>query len=441
MNRLDYLHFTIKHNCYREKRWIISAFTQCIESEEQKQQVYIGKLIREPFGLFYLDEALQKQPIEAPELKPTDPLFYKYDKVTLTKEALPWLGEDKLESTVGRLLLNLIAVYEPFEGRMTYINDAKIVPSDIEKRFVSKLKDMLPEGTKKEDGFFYVDELIKFQKAVTFLEGMCKIFAQSITRQGALPAPGCEAFRKEVAKRYEGKLHDPNEMVRFQEELNQFDNAYLKENDPGYGKFMSKGKITKARSRSFLTQGGDSDGFSGAVEMVPIVQPLMEGIDFTPEKFVSIANTIRYGSYAKGTETMNGGVVAKALMTALDTWSITDKDCGSKMGAVRKYDALGVRQLVNRFIIGKDGKAVLIENKDQAAEFIGKEVIIRSPQYCREEGTHTCKVCAGVDLARFGSGLVIPAMEVSSGIMSDSLKKMHDTTASSKPMDLQRVIS
>lgn len=441
MNRLDYLYFAVQHKCYREKRWIISVFTQCIESEEQKQQLYIGKIIREPFGVFYLDEALQKQPLEVPELKPTDALFGKYDKVTLTKDKLPWLGVDQVESTVGRLLLNLIAVYEPFEGRMPYVNDAGIVPSDIEKRFITKLKDELPEGATKDlthpfqesHGFLELDEFIHVEER--------GIFAQSVTREGALPAPGTTAFRKEVLKRYEGKLHDPNEMVRFQEELNQFDNKYLKENDPSYGRFMSKGKITKARSRGFLTQGGDSDGFSGSVEMVPITQPLTEGIDFTPEKFTSIANTIRYGSYAKGTETMNGGVVAKALMTALDTWSITDKDCSAKLGAVRKYDAANAKLLVNRYIIGPKGEAILIQNKDQAAEYIGKEVIIRSPQYCREEGTHTCKVCAGVDLARFGSGLVIPAMEVSSGIMSDSLKKMHDTTASSKPMDLQRVIS
>ena len=440
MNRTEYLYFAIQHKCYFEKRWIVSIFTECMETEEQKSHVYIGKIIREPFGVFYLDEHLQRQPLDIGSLKPSEPLYSKKDTLTISSARLPWIGAESIETTVGKLLVNLIAVFEPFEGRLAYVNDSGITPSDIEKKFIGKLQDELPPGESKKPGFYYVDELIKFQMAVTFLEGMSKIFASSITRQGVLPAPGAEAFRKEILKKYEGKLHDPTEMVRFQTELNEFDKNYLKQNDPSYGKFMA-GKVSKARAKAYMTQGGDTNGFSNAVEMTPITQPLIDGIDLTPEKFVAISNTIRYGSFSRGAETVNGGVTAKALMTALDTWKITDRDCGSQLGALRTYNEGRTSELVGRYIIGPGNKPLLIETKDQAVQYAGKEVNIRSPQYCRETGTHTCKVCAGIDLARFGSGLVIPAMEVSSGIMSDSLKKMHDTTASSKAMVLSSVIS
>lgn len=440
MNRLEYLYFAIQHKCYFQKRWIVSAFTYCLESEEQKLQAYIGKIIREPFGTFYLDEQLAKQPLDITDVKSTEPIFSKRDQVTITQDKLPWIGADSIETTVGKLLMNMIAVYEPFEGRLPYVNGSSITPSDIEKLFANKLQDELKPGEKREPGLFYVDELIKFQKAVTFLEGLSKIFAMSITRQGILPPPGVSEFRKEVLKKYEGKLHDPTEMVKFQTELAEFDKAYLKANDPSYGKFMT-GKPAKARGKTYLTQGGDTNGFTNAVEMVPITQPLMDGIDFTPEKFAAISNTIRYGSFSRGAETVNGGVVAKALMTALDTWKIKDGDCGTVLGVVRRYNSSDYKKLVGRYVISSGNKPIFIENEQQAAQYQDKEVIIRSPQYCREAGTHTCKVCAGVDLARFGSGLVIPAMEVSSGIMSDSLKKMHDTTASSKPMVLSAVIT
>ncbi len=440
MNQLEYLYFAIKHLCYHEKRWIVSMFTYCLESEEQKNQQYVGKIIREPFGVFYLDESLQKQAVQMPNLKPNAPLFSKKDKITITRDRLPWIGEDRIETTVGRLLLNLISVYEPFKGRMPYINDVRFTPSDVEKRFAPKLKDELKSGEEKQAGSFYVDELIRFQKAVTFLEGMSKLFTQSITRQGILPPPGAAEFRKEVLKKYEGKLHDATEMVKFQTELGEFDKAYLKENDPAYGLFTN-GKVIKARSKSYMTQGGDTNAFTNSVEMIPITQPLIEGIDLSPEKFAAAANTIRYGSFSRGAETVNGGVVAKALMTALDTWKITDRDCGSLLGVKRIYGASEIKKLVGRYLIASAGKPVFIASAADAEQYTGKEVNIRSPQYCREAGTHTCKICAGEDLSRYGSGLVIPAMEVSSGILSDSLKKMHDTTASSKPMTLASVIS
>ena len=415
-------------------------FTYSLESEEQKAQLYVGKVIREPFGVFFLDESLEKQPLQIEGLKPNDPILSKRDKVTITQDRLPWIGSSVIETIVGRLLLNLLTVFEPFQGRMTYINDNGFTPGDIEKRFAAKLRDELKPGEKKEDGVFYVDELILFQKAVTFLEGMSKLFTMSITRQGILPPPGAAELRKELLKKYDGKLHDPTEMVKFQTELGEFDKAYLKANDPAYGKFMA-GKVVKARSKAYLTQGGDTNGFINSVEMVPITQPLVDGIDLTPDKFAAVANTIRYGSFARGAETVNGGVVAKALMTALDTWKITDRDCGAILGVKRTYASSDIKKLIGRYVLSADGKPVFIENATHAERYVDKEVIIRSPQYCREAGTHTCKICAGEDLARYGSGLVIPAMEVSSGIMSDSLKKMHDTTASSKVMVLSSVIS
>lgn len=440
MNRNDYLLFAIKHRCYVLKRWIIAAFTVSVESDEQKAKQYIGKILREPFGVFYLDENLEKQPLDVGDIKPTEPLYSKRDSVTLLKRDIPWLAEEKVDTTVGLLLLNLLVVYEPFKGKLPYINKRGITPRAVEKLFSSKLQDTPPEGKAREPGVFYVDELIAYQKAVGMLEGLSKVFSCSITRQGILPPPGAEAFRKEALKRYEGKLHDPTEMVKFQTELKEFDRNYLKENDPSFGKFMA-GKVVNARSKSYMTQGGETNSFIDAVEMTPITQPLVNGIDLTPEKFAAVANTIRYGSFARGAETVNGGVVAKALMTALDTWKILDKDCGAQLGVVRRYRPDEIKKLVGRYLIQPNKTTLLIENEEQAKAFADKVVNLRSPQYCREPGLHTCKVCAGIDLSRFGSGLVIPAMEVSSGIMSDSLKKMHDTTASAKPMILTNAIT
>lgn len=410
-----------------------------METDEQKKELFVGKLLREPFGIFYYNEQLEKQALEVTKDKLAEPLYGKYDRIVLNKSQISFLEEDQVETTVGRLLLNLIVIFEPFQGRIKYINKA-FTPGYIEERIAPLLQDATEDNSKREPGKYYVDEYLKFCKAVSFIEQLAKIFAQSVTRAGMLPPPGREKVRKELLEKYKGKLNDPVEMVKFQDELRAFDNAYLKENDPSYGKFMSGSKILGAHLKTYLTQGGESNEFTGQLSITPITQPLEQGIDLTPEKFTAVANTIRYGSYSRGAETVNGGVVAKALMTALDTWRITPGDCKATLGTQYQYGAKKVKELVDRYVI-ENGKPILIETEEQAKAYIDKVVFVRSPQYCRRPGTETCEVCAGRILAKYPNGQVVPAMEVSSGIMSDSLKKMHNTTASTKTMELKNTIS
>ena len=437
MTKLDYLLFSIKHLCFYRKAWIVSAFSIVNETEAQKAEKYIGKLIREPFGLFYLDELLQSQPIDF-KTDVMSALFSKSKEISIKQTDFPFIQEPVIKTTIGRLLLNLIVVREPFSGRLSYINK-RFNPGAVENMISATLEDTPLPGVDRKPGIYYVDEYIKFAKAVTFIENMSTIFTNSITRVAMLPAPGREAFTKKVLEKYQGKLRSPIEMAKFQEELREFDNAYLKENDPAYGQFTS-GPVISARNKAFMTQGGESNDFIGQLDVTPIIQPLDQGIDLAPEAFTAAANVVRYGSFARGAETVNGGVAAKALMTALDTWKIEKEDCGATLGISLSFTELNIKELIWRYIL-INGKPIFIENEEQAKPFIGKTIFVRSPQYCRLPGTETCKVCAGKAISKYPTGQVIPAMEVSSGIMSDSLKKMHNTGITTKVMDLNSVIS
>ncbi len=437
MTKLAYLLFSIKHKCFYRKAWIVAAFAVVNETPEQKAEKYIGKLVREPFGLFYLDEALQPQQIEV-KLEANAVLFDKKETITITQTDFPFIQQPSIETTIGRLLLNLIVIQEPFEGRLPFINK-KFNPSTVENIISPVLENTLKPGEAKKPGVFYVDEYIKFAKATSFIENLSTIFTNSITRVAMLPAPGREAFTKETLAKYQGKLRNPIEMAKFQEELRAFDNAHLKANDPAYGQFTS-GPVISARNKAFMTQGGETNEFIGQLDITPIVKPLDQGIDLDPEAFTAAANMVRYGSFARGAETVNGGVAAKALMTALDTWKIEKEDCGATLGITLSFNENNFKELVWRFVLANN-KPVFIENEEQAKAYIGKTIFVRSPQYCRLPGTETCKVCAGKAISKYPTGQVIPAVEVSSGIMLDSLKKMHNTGIATKVMELISVIS
>lgn len=436
MKLLEYLRFAIEEKCYKRKAWIISVFSVTQESDGQKSQVYPGKLIREPFGFFTLSKENEKIQIET-QNPLTEPLLSIKERLTITPAWIPSLKEASLEVSVGTLLVNLICLYEAFGEKFPF-KAGRFSPKDLEKEIVKKLKSNPKVGEARLKDVYYVDEYLKFCQGVLFLESFTQVFTHSITRQGLLPAPGRKAFRESLLKKYGDTLHNPVEMAKFEAELADFDKAYLK-SDPAYGKFMS-GKVAKSRMKAYMTQGGESNNFVQSMDVVPIIQPLEEGIPLDKDGFTAISNTIRYGSYSRGSETVNGGVTAKALMRAADNWKITEGDCGAVIGIRRLYRENEIENIVGRYVI-QGGKSVLIETIDDAKPLINQKITLRSPQYCRRAGTQTCEVCAGKALSKYPTGLPIPLMEVSGGILTDSLKLMHNTALVTETVHLPSVIT
>lgn len=431
----QYLLYAIQKKLHLDSVWYRYAFTVARESDTLKAKLYPGKLVQEPFGFFYVDDELKVNKIQG-ELKPNQPLFAKNDPITITKEWIPSLQENSVETTIGRLIVNLFIV-EAFGDKIAYINE-KFSPSDVEGKIAALVQSTPPEGTARDPKSFYIDEYIKFCESVSFLENLSNIFSHSVSRVGVLPAPGRKEFKQELLKKYEGRLNDPVEMSKFEEELGQYDINYLK-NDPAYGTFM-KGKTAKSRVKLFMSQGGEANNFTSSMEVTPIIPALEDGIALDDKGFTASANTIRFGSFARGAETVNGGVVAKGLNNAADNWVVVDGDCGSKLGITRVYTGSETFRLIGRTAI-IDGKLVEIPDQETASKFDGKSVILRSPLYCKMESTRTCSKCAGPELSIYKKGVTIPLGEVSSGILTDSLKMMHDSSLSAAVMDLKSVLS
>ena len=431
-----FLSFAVRQGCHRKSAWLLSLFAVVQESDKEKNNIYPGKLITEPFGFFFYDESLNKVKIDTSR-KITEPLFQLKDPLVVTRDLYPSLKVDKLESTVGRYFLNYIVIHEVFGHRLEYINK-KFSPNQIEVLIYPLIKDNPVDGEARDENAIYVDDYVRCGKAVTYIESFSDVFVETITEVGLRPAPGRKQFKKELLTKYEGKLNDPVEMAKFEAELEKFDSDYLKQ-DPSYGNFMS-GKVKAARMAAYLTQGGVSNGFTESMEVTPVIQSLEDGVSTDQKGFVAQVNEARFGSFSRGAETINGGVVAKDLLRAADNWKIVKGDCGTKNGIQRKYNKDDIRNLVGRYLL-LGGKSVLIETEEQASKFTDKEIIVRSPQYCSKGKTNTCEVCAGLALSKFPDGLTIPLTEVSGGILSDSLKLMHNTKLEAVEVNLESVIS
>ncbi len=435
MKKLDYLKYAIQQKLYSKKAWMISVFSVFQEGENSwKEDPYKGRLVNQPWGLSFVNESGELEKID--DSKQMTPLFTPADRLMIDNS---WASNCKepVETSVGTLLFNHICLITCFGNKLGYMV-GRISVAQVEAEIVPRLKSNPKPGEARNDVDIYVDEYIALGRSFEYLKGMLQLCAYAATPKGLVAPTGIKEFKAQLNKKYEGKLTDPVQMAAYEAELKKFDDEFMKD-DPTYGKFTS-GKVANiSRKKLFLTVGSET-GFKETAEIIPVTNSLQEGWPTDPVEYTSMMNGIRTGSYARGAETVNGGVAMKYMLRAANNFKIKSEDCGSKLGIRRLYTKANASSLIGRTLIDA-GKQLLVENENQLGNYLGKVLTVRSPMYCKMEGDTLCKVCTGEKLGRYETGLTIPLTEISSILLAASMAKMHTSGLSSAEMDLSEILS
>lgn len=435
MKKLDYLKYALQKKLYSKKAWMISMFSVFQEKDGAYQSdPYPGRLVSQPWGLSFINDTGQLEKIDGS--KSMEPLFKADDRLIVDNS---WASNCKssVESSVGTLLFNHICLITCFRNKIDYIT-GRISVAQVEDIIAPQLKSNPKVNESRNDTDIYVDEYIALGRSFEYFKGMLQLCAYAATPKGLVAPTGVKQFKEELAVKYQGQLTDPVKMAAYEAELKKFDDAFMKD-DPSYGKFTS-GKVSNiSRKKLFLTVGSEN-GFQETADIIPITSSLQDGWSVDPVEYTSMMNGIRTGSYARGAETVNGGVAMKYMLRAANNFKIVSEDCGSKLGIRRLYNKANASNLVGRTIIDA-GKQIHVENENQLGNYLGRVLTVRSPMYCRKEGDTLCKVCTGVKLGRYETGLTIPLTEISSILLSASMAKMHTSGLSSAEMDLEEIIS
>lgn len=435
MKKLDYLKYAIQQKLYSKKAWMISVFSVFQEGENGwKEDPYKGRLVTQPWGLSFVNESGELEKID--DSKQMTPLFTPADRLMIDNS---WASncKESVETSVGTLLFNHICLITCFGNKLDYMV-GRISVAQVEAEIVPRLKSNPKPGEARNDVDIYVDEYIALGRSFEYLKGMLQLCAYAATPKGLVAPTGIKEFKAQLNRKYEGKLTDPVQMAAYEAELKKFDDEFMKD-DPTYGKFTS-GKVANiSRKKLFLTVGSET-GFKETAEIIPVTNSLQEGWPTDPVEYTSMMNGIRTGSYARGAETVNGGVAMKYMLRAANNFKIKSEDCGSKLGIRRLYTKANASSLVGRTLIDA-GKQILVENENQLGNYLGKVLTVRSPMYCKMEGDTLCKVCTGEKLGRYETGLTIPLTEISSILLAASMAKMHTSGLSSAEMDLSEILS
>lgn len=421
VTKLEYLRKCVQTLLPLEnKDWFVMCFTIPVLKEtlnwEDKEEF---SLVTQLDGLYYVFTTAEqvKTLIRIEDWKKDTSLFTFNEEVEVD---FSWLSSitSKTTTTVGRLVVNALCIHAAVGSKLPYMN-AKITQSDIESALIAKVKN--DEDLKEGD--ISVKEMIACIDRLNFLMAMSTFTNMGATRKTITAPPGIKEYKAQLIKEYGDRLKDPVTLVEFESKLAAKDAEYLADDPVAKNIFNKKSRV--GRAKMFLAYGKTLDFVEGKDAPV-VLDSLSDGIDTTPEEFAKHMNDLRYGSFSRGASTALSGYAYKVLQRSLSGLKISKVPCNTTKGLKRDINDKNYKGLVDRYI--KEKGWVLIDTKEKAKSYIGKEVEMRSTMYCVSPNNSVCYACMAESYKTQESGISNLAANISSVLMVQFLKMMHGVT-------------
>nr|DAK33011.1 MAG TPA: DNA-directed RNA polymerase subunit alpha [Caudoviricetes sp.] len=433
MTRVEYFRWVIQETrLWMDLEWIVSLLSYRVGLSEER----VGYLKYENGECRYFNKEGYWDKIVDYQNE-NKGLFQYKDTIALQKGDIANLDRD-IETTVGRVLQNLIMLVYPFGEKISYINK-RFMPRDIEGIIKDRLVDTPLSTAERSKEFIYVDEYIRYSDACLFLSQLCQICVPGVTEKAITAPPGGREYLAELMDRAvrEGRsLHDPATIADIGQEMERYDSIYL-QGDRSLGFLINKKKdLGIVRKKMFLMYGFDK-GFDETSDVDFIDRPLSEGIDYS--RIDSYINGSRSGSFSRGAETQLAGVSVKEMLRASSNENIAIEDCHTDLGMriTLTEDNISTYRGFYCFYQGKEIKL----DDDNRDMYLGKTVDMRSPAYCRCEGTSRCARCCGPHLSLHQTGISSAVADMGSVFLNTLMKAMHGKALVTKELDIDLLLS
>jgi len=435
MNKYEYYKLVLNSETIYIHDWVFSAFA--VSQMDEPKTPYPYQLMCRDWGYEYWD-AEKASYVKIEDAKANEPLLVVTDKIKVDSTWASNISKP-VELSVGNLLGNKYLIEYAFGSKIECPVGPITIDGYIENNVARRLRDTPKQGEARLNDFIYVDEYNKFGSALQSIKCFDSLFSYAATPKNIVAPPGIDSFKASLNKEFKDRnLDDPLTLSEYEGKLKDFDKEYMKD-DPSYGKFTSGKTMAMHRKKMFLIVGAEQLKFDDSKNSKAVTNSLREGWPTDPEQFVAMLNSARIGSYARGAETVKGGVSAKFLVRACNNYTIKDNDCGSKLGITRLYDEEFINRLVDVYVINGNKTELVTENTK--GQYLGKTLTTRSPFFCKEKGDSICRVCSGERLFRFSDGLAIAVMEISAILLAASMAAMHGKVLSTARINLKRHFS
>lgn len=426
MKRLDYFLASMKAKAHYRKSWILRTFSVVLDPVPVPVR---WDLEQRDDGVFvYVPTEGGDAWVKLDDVAPwTIPCIYS-EAITLQAGDVENLSTT-VETTFGDALYNSRVTVYAFGALYPY-EVGPVNPQVISKWIAKKLtSDPLP-GEPWLPNTVYVRDYLKWGRAIVDLGGY-EFFAPSITEKSMTSHPDRDKVRAAAIARHEGELDDPAVQSRIQDEMIALDKEHIK-GDPSEG-FMFKNKtFNTARKRMFGIHGPEA-GFSEGGRATLVVNSLEEGLDIT--KLPEMVNSLRAGSYYRGALTALAGEDVKFLMRIFQNSSVSEKDCGSKLG----LPTVVTGEWVGHYFL--EGDALKHLTEENFAQYKDKVVLMRVPGYCQTSHSDYCATCMGDLVAENPDSLGSMATQVSSTFMGVMMASAHAKELKTAELDVANFLS
>ena len=315
---------------------------------------------------------------------------------------------------VGKFYLNELLLVQPFGDLIPYLNE-RFDPGALDRKVAALISDgkvtRAMYDKYMDNGYWYGED--------------GSISTACWSEKSLVTDPNVPKRKKELLEKYKDHLDDPVVLSNIEKELIAMDKAWLKgdSSEPFYA--VAGGKAWKEQRKKMYLMFGLNTAFSKtASEFEFVADSLSDG--WGASTLAVAANDIRRGSYGRGIETAKGGEQTKFVLRIFQEVAATEDDCGTKRGLKVTIADQNLKTYIDRYLV--DGTLLTNEN---IKDYIGKEVVIRSPMYCNTKNGF-CFKCLGELLRKAGIKRVgMQAISITAGFTNLAMKTMHQGGVSS----------
>lgn len=434
MHKHDLFKAVLKSDTYLSVPWVISAFSLTREGpDDWKADPYPYRIVQTPVAHYYVDPTSGSlKAIEG--CQPGQPVFRFLERIVLDPGDIENINET-VTTSVGTAYFNKACLGAVFGNKIPYVN-GRIDANHIENLINEKLVDNPPPGQPRKDDLVYVDEYIHFANTVFDMTNFSQLCTWGMTEKALMPPTGIEQKKAELVEKNKDRLYDPAVIAGIEKELVKFDAEFLK-GDPSLNFLLSKKSREIVRKKLYLDYGAERN-LTGSQKVDFIQNSLSQGWEV--DKFASMNDALRAGSFDRGSETQLGGVTFKEILRATSNISISVDDCGSTVGRPIEVKPETIQHIKGYSIVTPEG-AKFIKTKEEAGQYLGKVVHKRSMMYCIAEGNKYCKVCAGFNLSSKPQAAAMAAAAYGSAFLDMFLSAMHGKVLQTTKLDWKKTIT
>ncbi len=321
-------------------------------------------------------------------------------------------GSSSVGTTIGRFVANYIFLVYPFADTIEYLNE-EFTASKLEKRIsIPLLEGKISVASVKD----------RYVNSLSLLGQSTEIICPGISEKTIVIPKEITDLRERLVEENREALEsgDASVMSDIEHQLIKAYKEHLK-GDPSLHFLLKSKYFNVTLKKLFLTQGmTEVFGSPGKFEFID--NPMGNG--WKQKDLPTIFNEVRAGSYARGIETQDGGVIAKLILRVLQDTRITIDDCKTRRGELIHGDRDVLKDFLWNYIIEDNGSNTLI-TEGSIDDLIGKELVIRTPGYCQAEQGF-CAKCFGKLFEDLGQKAFAPvANGFSQAITVSRLKSMH----------------